>query len=98
MLRGDDAHIGFALFENTVLIDGGVLATGYANDMDPFTDVDGFLELASHPFVPRQIENIETDPVWSGRHVGSRLVVHPECPFVPAFFSLAHPMNVSGAF
>jgi hypothetical protein len=36
MLRRDDPRIGLALFEDTVLIDGGVLAISYTNDVDPF--------------------------------------------------------------
>jgi hypothetical protein len=39
------------LFEDAVLIDGGVLPLGYASDVDPFTGLDGFLEIAAYPFV-----------------------------------------------
>jgi hypothetical protein len=98
MLRGDDARIGLALFEDAVLIDRGVLAIGYPNDMDPFTGLDGLFEVASHSFMAHQIENIEADPIWSGRHIGTRRVVHSECPLVLAVLALAHPMDVSRAF
>jgi hypothetical protein len=98
VLRIDDPDIRLALFQDTVLIDGAVLSVRYANDVDPFTGLHGFLEITSNPLVALQIENIETDSVWSWWNIGSRVVVDPECPFLLAGFSFAHPMNVSGAF
>lgn len=52
MLRGDDPRIGLALFEDTVLIDGGVLAISYTNDVDPFAGLDRFLEKLPTPLWP----------------------------------------------
>jgi hypothetical protein len=97
-LRGDDPCIRLTLLEATVLINKSILPIGYPNNVDPFACLNWFLEIASDSFTTVKIENIEADSVRPRWNVGSRLIIHAECPFLLAGFSLTHPMNVSSAF
>jgi hypothetical protein len=79
-LRSDDACIRLALLQGSVLIYESILPIGYPNNVDPFAYLSWFLEIAPDPFAAVKIEKIETDSVRSRWNVGSRLIVHAECP------------------
>jgi hypothetical protein len=66
--------------------------------LDPFANLNGALEIAADALAAVEIENVKTDPVRPRGNVGSCLVIHPECPFLLAGSSLAHPVYVSRAF